>query len=378
VSVPTGRTAEGGPVFAGAATAQKTLPMDVAGFFAVCVARAYPDECPADVAAMGAAALERHLPPGLREGPLYLAQCDLTSGAPSAVRSLLAGAARSVVPSCAAAAAAAAASAVDGTGAVPGAQVNLWMCTPGSGGGGAAVTTTDTHYDGYRNLLCVLDGAKTVSLWPPDTPALCRRAVAWANHAGEAAPGAAVYEVAAGDALYIPDGWWHRVASTSGTCAVNVWWDGARADVLKACPPVLDTFALRTLLHRAVETRLKAAVDAAVAAAAARGPRVDWADALAGPTAAAERELLAGVPLGALALGQGTNPEAWARVCAELSGCAAYAVTTRWDAAALGADAFDGVLPEESRVALWEKREAYARAALAELAADVVGIDGAG
>jgi hypothetical protein len=32
-------------------------------------------------------------------------------------------------------------------------------------------------------------------------------------------------ELAPGDALYIPEGWWHQVDSDAHTAAVNFWWE---------------------------------------------------------------------------------------------------------------------------------------------------------
>ena len=58
--------------------------------------------------------------------------------------------------------------------------------------------------------------------------------------------------LAAGDALFLPEGWWHSVTSSPGTLAVNYWYDGAQES-----GPVVDrrrsiarlTDALRHLAH---------------------------------------------------------------------------------------------------------------------------------
>lgn len=151
-------------------------------------------------------------------------------------------------------------------------SVNLWASL--------APTRSSLHYDPHHNLLCVARGAKRVRLLPPAaTPALRAQPVTHesANHspADLAAPDGSAfpalpaalaaqqeYEVAAGDALFIPEGWWHQVSggssgssktcktlhkqrcnakqtalhctapwpqvdSTGGTLACNWWWEGA-------------------------------------------------------------------------------------------------------------------------------------------------------
>ena len=45
----------------------------------------------------------------------------------------------------------------------------------------------------------------------------------------------------AGDCLFIPEGWWHQVDSAKGTLAVNIWFDGVRAQMLpqqRSAPPL--------------------------------------------------------------------------------------------------------------------------------------------
>ena len=90
-------------------------------------------------------------------------------------------------------------------------------------------TRSSLHYDPYQNLLCVVRGRKRVWLLPPScTPHLSRQPLTHesANHSpadlarpdAERFPGlpAALgrlqeFELAAGGALFIPNGWWHQV-----------------------------------------------------------------------------------------------------------------------------------------------------------------------
>ena len=115
--------------------------------------------------------------------------------------------------------------------------VNLWMNNTPS--------TSSLHYDPQHNLLCVIVGSKRVRLWPPVcTPLLhpfsafgespnhstltdlgASDALAAATSLAER-KGGRYFEVqlAAGDALLIPAGWWHLVRSQARTVAINYWW----------------------------------------------------------------------------------------------------------------------------------------------------------
>ncbi|CAD7705141.1 unnamed protein product [Ostreobium quekettii] len=116
-------------------------------------------------------------------------------------------------------------------------STNIWMS--------ASCTRASPHYDPYHNLLCVVCGTKVVKLCSPMlTQAFYPRAV-WgesANHSSVdfAAPSLKDHpeyrhvldnelkaELKAGDALFIPEGWWHQVDSTEMTVAINFWWHSA-------------------------------------------------------------------------------------------------------------------------------------------------------
>jgi len=102
-------------------------------------------------------------------------------------------------------------------------------------------TTSSLHYDPHSNLLCVVRGHKTLRLLPP-TGAVMHALRARppyhesANHAADDLwdddndlsqwyqLGMLEICLLPGDALYIPQGWWHQVLSVKGTLAVNFWW----------------------------------------------------------------------------------------------------------------------------------------------------------
>lgn len=109
-------------------------------------------------------------------------------------------------------------------------------------------TKVQTHYDLLSNIACVIGGRRRFTLFPPDqlqnlyigpvdftpsgtpislvplnSPDLTRypRFAEALRHAQQA-------ELAPGDALYIPYGWWHHVESlTPFNVLVNYWWNSA-------------------------------------------------------------------------------------------------------------------------------------------------------
>lgn len=117
-------------------------------------------------------------------------------------------------------------------------STNLWM----NGG----PSTSSLHYDPQHNLLCVVCGFKRVQLWPPACTRLLQPFSIYgesSNHStlknlhGCAELDAAAkfsggrhfdIRLGAGDALYIPAGWWHLVHSDARTLAVNYWWPVAQ------------------------------------------------------------------------------------------------------------------------------------------------------
>ena len=122
-------------------------------------------------------------------------------------------------------------------------EVNLWYAP--------CETRTNTHYDGNPNILIVLKGNKTIELCPPDAirgspihsehanhPALWRSLEAGWNcpirpsfeeevqaMRNNFKTRAVVVSISAGEAIFIPEGWWHRVESSADCLAINFWFD---------------------------------------------------------------------------------------------------------------------------------------------------------
>jgi hypothetical protein len=156
----------------------------------------------------------------------------------------------------------------------PLAQINLWASP--------APTRSSLHYDPYANLLCLVQGAKTVRLAPPAATPRLRPQPAFhesANHAAadlwDDAPGGAgpardvlEFELLPGDALLIPEGWWHQVQSAGGTLAINFWW---QTPVARRFGGPADAYYLRRLAQSLAERRRQAALDDELAAAPHEG-----------------------------------------------------------------------------------------------------------
>ena len=143
-------------------------------------------------------------------------------------------------------------------------SINLWYSPDSS--------RSSLHFDDYHNVLCVVAGEKTVRLWRPgkfldfyvDNPL-----GESANHSGidvtctvyepEADPKDLFPEffdhegtgtqippdetrvLRAGDCLFVPEGWWHWVDSSSGAMAVNFWWESPfAADLAARVEPLLS------------------------------------------------------------------------------------------------------------------------------------------
>ena len=141
------------------------------------------------------------------------------------------------------------------------ATLNLWL-SPGA-------TSSAPHCDESHNVLTVLRGRKTVVLLPPSSGADLGALPAWSaspHHCSvssdEAArhPSAVTVVVNVGEALLIPAGWFHAVASPAGTVAVNCWWPPAlmcrsqqalaALAFRKSQGPQLAFFARRALIRR--------------------------------------------------------------------------------------------------------------------------------
>ncbi|XP_075642050.1 lysine-specific demethylase JMJ31 isoform X2 [Castanea sativa] len=143
------------------------------------------------------------------------------------------------------------------------ASINLWMNN--------AQARSSTHYDPHHNLLCVVGGCKQVVLWPPSaTPMLYPLPIYGeaSNHSSVALenPDFSTYPRAkcamehsqkvvlqAGDALFIPEGWFHQVDSNDLTIAINFWW---RSNMLSSMEEHMDAYYLRRILKRLTDKEM--------------------------------------------------------------------------------------------------------------------------
>ncbi|ONK65020.1 tRNA wybutosine-synthesizing protein 5 [Asparagus officinalis] len=136
-------------------------------------------------------------------------------------------------------------------------SINLWM--------NKARSRSSTHYDPYHNLLCIVAGSKQVVLWPPSA---CPFLYPMPIH-GESSNHSAVdlenpdllvhprsehsleYSqkiiLHSGDALFIPEGWFHQVDSDNVTIAVNFWW---KSYIMSNILEHMDAYYLRRILNR--------------------------------------------------------------------------------------------------------------------------------
>ncbi|EOX94633.1 PREDICTED: F-box protein At5g06550 isoform X5 [Theobroma cacao] len=142
-------------------------------------------------------------------------------------------------------------------------SVNLWMNN--------AQARSSAHYDPHNNLLCIVTGRKQVVLWPPSaSPMLYPMPIYGeaSNHSSVALenPDFSVHPRAkysmqyskkvilhAGDALFIPEGWFHQVDSDDFTIAVNYWW---RSSIISSLADHMDAYYLRRILRRLTDREM--------------------------------------------------------------------------------------------------------------------------
>ncbi|XP_021654531.2 lysine-specific demethylase JMJ31 isoform X1 [Hevea brasiliensis] len=143
------------------------------------------------------------------------------------------------------------------------ASINLWM--------NSALSRSSTHYDPHHNVLCIVAGCKQVVLWPPSaSPSLYPKPIYGeaSNHSSVALenPDFSLYPRAecsieysqkvilhAGDALFIPEGWFHQVDSSNLTIAVNFWW---RSNIMSSMLEHMDAYYLRRILRRLTDKEM--------------------------------------------------------------------------------------------------------------------------
>ncbi|XP_012569801.1 lysine-specific demethylase JMJ31 isoform X2 [Cicer arietinum] len=141
--------------------------------------------------------------------------------------------------------------------------INLWMNN--------AQARSSTHYDPHHNLLCIVSGRKQVVLWPPSaSPSLYPMPIYGeaSNHSSVALenPDYSFYpraecsmefgqkvELEAGDALFIPEGWFHQVDSDDLTIAINFWW---RSNIMSSMLEHMDGYYLRRILRRLIDKEM--------------------------------------------------------------------------------------------------------------------------
>ena len=114
--------------------------------------------------------------------------------------------------------------------------VRLWI--------GGNTSITPLHFDRRHNILCQVHGAKVVFLYRPASNGDLRRSFyPQSSFGGESNVSSVDIEnlnfelypdfpsapdfcchLVAGDALVIPEGWWHAVKSLQPSISVNFWW----------------------------------------------------------------------------------------------------------------------------------------------------------
>ena len=111
-------------------------------------------------------------------------------------------------------------------------HINLWM--------NISPARTGLHYDQYHNILVLSRGRKVVSLVSPKhlkaTRPIYLLTGGGANHSSASsaaellATGSLqpeevhVFDLSPGDAIFIPEGWWHDVKSDECSMALNFWF----------------------------------------------------------------------------------------------------------------------------------------------------------
>uniref|UniRef100_A0A453FMN3 JmjC domain-containing protein n=1 Tax=Aegilops tauschii subsp. strangulata TaxID=200361 RepID=A0A453FMN3_AEGTS len=138
----------------------------------------------------------------------------------------------------------------------PFSSINFWMSR--------AHMRSSTHYDPHHNLLCVVAGCKKVTLWSPSaSPFLYPMPVYGeaSNHSCVSIeePDYSSYTRAkymkeyservvlnCGDALFIPEGWYHQVDSDDLTIAINFWW---KSRIMTEMLEHMDAYYLRRILR---------------------------------------------------------------------------------------------------------------------------------
>jgi len=150
-------------------------------------------------------------------------------------------------------------------------RTNLWM--------NIFPAVSSLHYDANHNLLVVLEGSKHVTLFSPACTKYLQPEAAHGdcpNHSGlgpleadsaartiseQGGDGCATCTVTihAGDALFIPEGWWHQVRSEKCTMALNYWFCSSAGLLLSGTGATdMSSYLLRAAMHRVVNAQRSA------------------------------------------------------------------------------------------------------------------------
>uniref|UniRef100_A0A1D1Z6Y6 tRNA wybutosine-synthesizing protein 5 n=1 Tax=Anthurium amnicola TaxID=1678845 RepID=A0A1D1Z6Y6_9ARAE len=142
-------------------------------------------------------------------------------------------------------------------------SINLWMNN--------AHSRSSTHYDPHHNLLCVVAGCKQVVLWPPSASRFLYPMPVYGEASNHSFidiqnPDLSLHSKAkdsmdysqkvilhAGDALFIPEGWFHQVDSDDLTIAVNFWW---QSSMMTNMLQHMDAYYMRRILNRLVDKEM--------------------------------------------------------------------------------------------------------------------------
>lgn len=129
-------------------------------------------------------------------------------------------------------------------------NINFWYAPKSS--------MTNWHHDGNSNILVVVHGMKTVELAPPGAIKASAICSDHANHPSVLHPRNAsqacindeiqknrknldgsrmIVTISRGGALFIPEGWWHRVESSAETMAINFWFDRRQSSIYSLVRP---------------------------------------------------------------------------------------------------------------------------------------------
>lgn len=167
-------------------------------------------------------------------------------------------------------------------------QINLWMNIHPS--------QSTLHYDANHNLLVVLEGSKTVTLLSPNCTKHVNPVCSANEHPNHSSlvpqevdslvanilksqgghgaendtdgtyAGCVCHEVTirAGEAIFVPEGWWHQVASEKCTMALNYWFPSKVQELLLRPPnselsaggSSVNAYLLRALVHQLVQEEL--------------------------------------------------------------------------------------------------------------------------